>query len=175
MKKLASSVALGAVSLAALALALSSASAFAYHCPVDMKEIDAKLATNPKLSDADAARTGQDSQGGIILHEMSHLALGTRDHAYQPARAEALAKDSHRAMEWLLPAAALGAWCLWTDLRGRAGPKAVTATLAWGLGTVVIPAATLLAWIRFSDALKVTYSREEWYAVLVAARGEKLP
>lgn len=40
-----------------------------------------------------AARSGQDSQGGIILHEMSHLALNTGDHAYQPHGAEALAKD----------------------------------------------------------------------------------
>lgn len=46
-----------------------------------------------------AARTGQDSQGGIILHEMSHLALGTRDHAYQPAHAEALAKDDPAAAQ----------------------------------------------------------------------------
>lgn len=46
-----------------------------------------------------AARIGQDSQGGIILHEMSHLALGTRDHAYQPARAEALAKDDPAAAQ----------------------------------------------------------------------------
>ncbi len=46
-----------------------------------------------------AARTGQDSQGGIIVHEMSHLALGTRDHAYQPARVEALAKDDPRAAQ----------------------------------------------------------------------------
>ena len=46
-----------------------------------------------------AARTGQDSQGGIILHEMSHLALGTRDHAYQPARVAALAKDDPAAAQ----------------------------------------------------------------------------
>lgn len=46
-----------------------------------------------------AARTGQDSQGGIILHEMSHLALGTRDHAYQPRGAEALAKDDPAAAQ----------------------------------------------------------------------------
>ena len=46
-----------------------------------------------------AARTGQDSQGGIIVHEMSHLALGTRDHAYQPARVEALAKDDPAAAQ----------------------------------------------------------------------------
>ena len=46
-----------------------------------------------------AARTGQDSQGGIILHEMSHLALGTRDHAYQPRGVQALAKDDPRAAQ----------------------------------------------------------------------------
>jgi hypothetical protein len=46
-----------------------------------------------------AARTGQDSQGGIIVHEMSHLALGTRDHAYQPARVEALAKEDPAAAQ----------------------------------------------------------------------------
>ena len=46
-----------------------------------------------------AARTGQDSQGGIILHEMSHLALGTRDHAYQPARVHALAKENPAAAQ----------------------------------------------------------------------------
>ncbi|MBR0671241.1 M35 family metallopeptidase [Neoroseomonas soli] len=46
-----------------------------------------------------AARSGQDSQGGIIVHEMSHLALGTRDHAYQPRGAEALAKDDPAAAQ----------------------------------------------------------------------------
>ncbi len=46
-----------------------------------------------------AGRTGQDSQGGIVVHEMSHLALGTRDHAYQPSRVEALAKDDPAAAQ----------------------------------------------------------------------------
>jgi len=46
-----------------------------------------------------AARTGQDSQGGIIVHEMSHLALGTRDHAYQPTRVQALAKENPAAAQ----------------------------------------------------------------------------
>jgi peptidyl-Lys metalloendopeptidase len=46
-----------------------------------------------------AARTGQDSQGGIVLHEMSHLALGARDHAYQLPRVEALAKDEPAAAQ----------------------------------------------------------------------------
>jgi hypothetical protein len=46
-----------------------------------------------------AGRTGQDNQGGIVIHEMSHLALGTRDHAYQPRGAEALAKDNPSAAQ----------------------------------------------------------------------------
>jgi hypothetical protein len=46
-----------------------------------------------------AGRSGQDSQGGIVVHEMSHLALGTRDHAYQPRGAEALAKDDPAAAQ----------------------------------------------------------------------------
>lgn len=46
-----------------------------------------------------ADRTGQDSQGGIVVHEMSHLALGTRDHAYQPRGVQALAKDDPRAAQ----------------------------------------------------------------------------
>jgi len=46
-----------------------------------------------------AQRTGQDSQGGIVIHEMSHLALGARDHAYQPRGAEALAKDDPAAAQ----------------------------------------------------------------------------
>lgn len=46
-----------------------------------------------------AGRTGQDSQGGIVVHEMSHLALGARDHAYQPRGAEALAKDDPAAAQ----------------------------------------------------------------------------
>lgn len=46
-----------------------------------------------------ADRTGQDSQGGIVVHEMSHLALGARDHAYQPRGVQALAKDDPRAAQ----------------------------------------------------------------------------
>jgi hypothetical protein len=43
--------------------------AFAYHCPQDMKEIDAKLATNVKLSDADAAKVKQLRAEGETLHK----------------------------------------------------------------------------------------------------------
>jgi hypothetical protein len=57
------------LALATLVLALSSASAFAFHCPMDMKEIDAKLATNPKLSDADAAKVKQLRADGETAHK----------------------------------------------------------------------------------------------------------
>ena len=40
-----------------------------------------------------AARTGQDNRGGIIIHEVSHLAINARDAQYQPHGAQALAKD----------------------------------------------------------------------------------
>ena len=33
-----------------LALAVASSTAFARHCPIDMQQIDAALAANPKLS-----------------------------------------------------------------------------------------------------------------------------
>jgi len=55
--------------LFALALALGAGAALAYHCPVDMKEIDAKLATNPKLSDADAAKVKQLRADGETAHK----------------------------------------------------------------------------------------------------------
>ena len=55
--------------LIAAALALAAGTAFAYHCPVDMKEIDAKLATNPKLSDADAAKVKQLRADGEAAHK----------------------------------------------------------------------------------------------------------
>lgn len=39
-----------------------------------------------------ANRRGQDSRFGIVVHEMSHLAIGTRDATYQPQQVLALAK-----------------------------------------------------------------------------------
>ncbi|MBE0626935.1 MAG: hypothetical protein IH606_19210, partial [Burkholderiales bacterium] len=36
----------------ATSLALSSSAAFAFHCPADMKKIDAALGSKPKLSAA---------------------------------------------------------------------------------------------------------------------------
>jgi hypothetical protein len=55
--------------LIAAALAIAAGSAFAYHCPMDMKEIDAKLATNPKLSEADAAKVKQLRADGETAHK----------------------------------------------------------------------------------------------------------
>ena len=52
-----------------LALAALAGSAFAYHCPADMKAIDAKLATNPKLSDADMAKVKQLRTDGEADHK----------------------------------------------------------------------------------------------------------
>ncbi|HYF09636.1 MAG TPA: M35 family metallo-endopeptidase [Acetobacteraceae bacterium] len=40
-----------------------------------------------------AARTGQDNRGGIVIHEVSHLAINARDAQYQPNGARDLAKD----------------------------------------------------------------------------------
>lgn len=55
--------------LLTLSLALVAGTAFAYHCPMDMKEIDAKLATNPKLSEADAAKVKQLRADGEAAHK----------------------------------------------------------------------------------------------------------
>jgi len=58
------------------ALAAATGVAFAYSCPDQMKAIDAKLATKPKLSDADAAKVKQLRADG----EKSHAA-GKHDDA----------------------------------------------------------------------------------------------
>ena len=44
-----------------------------------------------------AANRGQDSRFGIVVHEMSHLAIGTRDTTYQPHQVLVLAKDDPAA------------------------------------------------------------------------------
>lgn len=41
--------------VAALGMALASSTAFAFHCPADMKKIDEAMSKNPKLSSAQAA------------------------------------------------------------------------------------------------------------------------
>ncbi len=51
------------------ALMLASASAFAFHCPADMKKIDAALAKNPKLSAQQAADVKKFRADGEALHQ----------------------------------------------------------------------------------------------------------
>jgi hypothetical protein len=51
------------------AVLLASTSAFAFHCPADMKKIDAALAANPKLSDAQLAEVKKLRADGEALHK----------------------------------------------------------------------------------------------------------
>lgn len=51
------------------ALALVASAAFANSCPTEMKAIDAKLATNPKLAEADAAKVKTLRADGEKLHK----------------------------------------------------------------------------------------------------------
>ena len=55
--------------LIATALALMAGTAFANSCPLDMKAIDAKLATNPTLSEADAAQVKKLRAEGEATHK----------------------------------------------------------------------------------------------------------
>lgn len=55
--------------LLAAAFAGCTGLAFASNCPNDMKAIDAKLATNVKLSDGDAAKVKQLRAEGETLHK----------------------------------------------------------------------------------------------------------
>ena len=50
-------------------LMLASASAFAFHCPADMKKIDAALAKNPKLTAKQAADVKKARADGEALHK----------------------------------------------------------------------------------------------------------
>lgn len=50
-------------------LLLASASAFAYHCPADMKAIDAKIGTEPKISAADLIKVRSLRAEGETLHK----------------------------------------------------------------------------------------------------------
>jgi hypothetical protein len=52
-----------------LALALLSSAAFAFHCPADMKKIDAALAANPKLSQAQLSEVKKLRVEGEKLHK----------------------------------------------------------------------------------------------------------
>lgn len=51
------------------ALALVASAAFANRCPIEMKAIDAKLATHPKLAEADAAKVKTLRADGEKLHK----------------------------------------------------------------------------------------------------------
>ena len=53
----------------ALSLALASSSAFAFHCPKDMKAIDDALAKNPKLTDAQMSDVRKYRADGETLHK----------------------------------------------------------------------------------------------------------
>ncbi len=55
--------------LTALALTLAAGVAMAHNCPNEMKAIDAKLATNPKLSEADAAKVKTLRAEGEAAHK----------------------------------------------------------------------------------------------------------
>jgi hypothetical protein len=54
---------------AAIALAFGSGAALAHNCPNEMKAIDAKLATSPKLADADAAKVKKLRADGEAAHK----------------------------------------------------------------------------------------------------------
>lgn len=51
------------------ALALLSGTAFAFHCPKDMKKIDAALAAKPQLTAAQLAEVKQLRAEGEALHK----------------------------------------------------------------------------------------------------------
>lgn len=55
--------------IAAIALGLASSAALAFHCPADMKKIDAALAKNPSLSAAQMADVKKFRAEGEALHK----------------------------------------------------------------------------------------------------------
>jgi hypothetical protein len=55
--------------MVAASLALVSGAALAFHCPADMKKIDAAMAKNPKLSEAQAADVKKHRAEGEALHK----------------------------------------------------------------------------------------------------------
>ena len=56
---------------------------------------------------------------------------------------------------WLFPAALYGAWRLWGAIRAGSGWSVVGRTLAWGVGTAVIPCLATIWWVKYTDALKI--------------------
>jgi hypothetical protein len=55
--------------IVAVGLALASATALANHCPMDMKEIDAALATKPNLTAEQLAEVKKHRAEGEALHK----------------------------------------------------------------------------------------------------------
>jgi len=55
--------------LTAAAMALAAGAALAHNCPNEMKAIDAKLATSPKLSDAELAKVKTLRSQGETAHK----------------------------------------------------------------------------------------------------------
>lgn len=53
----------------AAGLALAASTAFAFHCPADMKKIDAALENNPKLSAEQLAEVKQLRADGETFHK----------------------------------------------------------------------------------------------------------
>jgi uncharacterized protein len=53
----------------AATLLFAAGSALAFHCPADMKAIDAALAKNPKLSEADMKSAKKYREDGEALHK----------------------------------------------------------------------------------------------------------
>lgn len=53
----------------AISLALASSAAFAFHCPADMKKIDAAMSKNPKLTSAQASEVKKYRAEGETLHK----------------------------------------------------------------------------------------------------------
>lgn len=59
---------------------------------------------------------------------------------------------------WLWPTAAYGAWLLAQDLRPWRGWRPPLRTIAWGLGTVVVPLGLLQVWLAVTDPLKEAHA-----------------
>ena len=59
---------IGIITLAAAAI-FASSSAFAFHCPADMKKIDDAMAKNPKLTAAQADEVKKYRAEGEALHK----------------------------------------------------------------------------------------------------------
>ena len=55
--------------IATAVFTLASSAALAFHCPADMKKIDAALAANPKLTEAQMADVKKFRAEGEALHK----------------------------------------------------------------------------------------------------------